>query len=90
MASDDLWEPVETAAFLKKSLGALAQWRYLGQGPRFVKLGRSVRYRVSDVEAWLDQQTRQHTGEPSNAVMTGASSFPGRPSTDAGVGGDAA
>lgn len=27
-----------------------------GEGPRFVRIGRSVRYRPEDVEAWLDAQ----------------------------------
>lgn len=36
----------------------LAQWRYLGKGPRYIKVGRHVRYRPEDVETWIDQQTR--------------------------------
>lgn len=31
----------------------LAQWRYLRKGPRFLKLGAHVRYRRSDIDAWL-------------------------------------
>ena len=31
----------------------LAQWRYLGKGPRYLKLVGHVRYRRSDVEEWL-------------------------------------
>ena len=59
----DLMAPAELAAKLGKSPAALAQWRYLGRGPRFIKLGRNIRYRTSDVDAWLDQQTMQRTGE---------------------------
>jgi predicted DNA-binding transcriptional regulator AlpA len=34
------------------------RWRQDGQGPPFVRLtSRSVRYRVCDVEAWLDDRT---------------------------------
>lgn len=29
------------------------QWRFRGQGPRYSKAGRLVRYDVRDVEAWL-------------------------------------
>lgn len=32
----------------------LAQWRYRGEGPRYLKLGGHVRYRRSDVDAWLE------------------------------------
>lgn len=28
-------------------------WRAKGQGPRYVKIGRTVRYRRQDVDAWL-------------------------------------
>ena len=28
-------------------------FRYVGKGPPFVKIGRSVRYRPSEVESWL-------------------------------------
>jgi len=41
----------------------LMNWRSLGKSPRYVKCGRNVRYRVSDLKAWLDAQTRNHTGE---------------------------
>jgi len=41
----------------------LQNWRSTGKSPKFVKCGRSVRYRVSDLKAWLEAQTRNHTGE---------------------------
>lgn len=48
--------------------GALAQMRYLGTGPQFIKIGgKSVRYRRSDINAWLEQKTRQRTGRQVNA-----------------------
>lgn len=34
-----------------------SQWRYLGRGPTYVKVGRMVRYRRSDIEAWLNANT---------------------------------
>lgn len=54
--------PAELGAMLHKTPAALAQWRYMGVGPRFVKIGRAVRYREADVTTWLDAQTRQRTG----------------------------
>jgi predicted DNA-binding transcriptional regulator AlpA len=33
------------------------QWRYRGKGPRYIKVGRHVRYRRADVEAWLSDQS---------------------------------
>ena len=38
------------------SRGTLANWRAEGRGPRYVKLGKDVLYRVSDIESWLDAQ----------------------------------
>ncbi len=31
----------------------LCQWRLRGKGPRYVKCGRTVRYALADVEAWI-------------------------------------
>jgi predicted DNA-binding transcriptional regulator AlpA len=35
---------------------AMRRWRFEGRGPRFIHVGRLVRYRPEDVEAWLDAQ----------------------------------
>lgn len=43
------------------SKGAAAQERYMGNGPKFIKAGKSVRYTVSACQEWLDQQTRDRT-----------------------------
>jgi excisionase family DNA binding protein len=51
-----LARPAEVAEYLQKPDRTLEQWRYRGVGPRFIKVGRDVRYRWADVEAWLDQQ----------------------------------
>jgi predicted DNA-binding transcriptional regulator AlpA len=32
----------------------LYQWRYKGVGPAGVRVGRHLRYRAADVEAWID------------------------------------
>lgn len=37
------------AARLGVSRSTLQSWRYAGRGPRFIKLGRLVRYRSTDV-----------------------------------------
>jgi predicted DNA-binding transcriptional regulator AlpA len=58
----ELLTAAELAEKLHKTAAALAQWRYKGVGPKFVKIGGGVRYRASDVEAWLDAQTRTQTG----------------------------
>lgn len=41
--------------------------RLKGSGPPFVKLGRLVRYRESDLMAWMDSQTFHSTTDASQA-----------------------
>jgi len=38
------------------SVKTLRKWRHLGRGPRFIKVGRAVRYLPADVAAWLDSR----------------------------------
>ncbi|MDG3014148.1 hypothetical protein [Speluncibacter jeojiensis] len=39
------------------SIQTLAVWRMKGAGPKFIRMGRHVRYRWEDVDAWLDALT---------------------------------
>jgi excisionase family DNA binding protein len=38
----------------------LAVWASTGRGPAFVKIGRLVRYRRSDLDEWLREHTVVH------------------------------
>ena len=40
----------DVAEQIKVSLASLRRWRLLQRGPRFVKVGALVRYRVEDLE----------------------------------------
>lgn len=51
-----LAKPDEVAEHLQLPEATLKKWRYLGKGPRYCTVGKYVRYRWSDVEAWLDEQ----------------------------------
>jgi len=42
--------------YLGIPVNTLYQWRSKHYGPRGVRMGRYVRYRPKDVEAWLDDQ----------------------------------
>jgi predicted DNA-binding transcriptional regulator AlpA len=53
--------PEDLAELLSVTTGQLAQMRYLGTGPKYVKVGTRVRYSLSDVRAWLDEQRRART-----------------------------
>jgi hypothetical protein len=46
----------------------LAQWRWMGIGPRFVKVGNRVLYRYSWIDTWLEEQSRTSTSESSSSA----------------------
>ena len=44
----------DAANYLGLSPRTLQQWRYLGRGPRFVRVSdRCIRYRMRDLDDWL-------------------------------------
>lgn len=54
--------PAEAAQQLQVSTSLLAQMRYKGVGPRYVKVSpRKVFYRQPDLDAYVDSVTRQGT-----------------------------
>lgn len=59
-----LLTPEETAAELGCTVGTLNTWRSTGRhGDRlpYLKIGHRVKYRASDVEAFLESCRRTHT-----------------------------
>ncbi len=46
----------ELADFLGVPLSTLYGWNHRRQGPRALKVGRHLRYRWAEVEAWLTAQ----------------------------------
>lgn len=51
----ELLTPSQVSNMLEVPVGTLANWRYLGRGPTFVRIGRHVRYRGEDVMDWIDR-----------------------------------
>ena len=60
---DRLFTPAETAKLLGLSLSWLAKARLRGDGPRYVKVGRLVRYPESAIRDYLKARTRNSTSE---------------------------
>jgi predicted site-specific integrase-resolvase len=54
---DSLMTQTEAAEFLRLSVRQLQLWRRRGCGPKFILLGKSVRYRKRDVEQFLSRQS---------------------------------
>lgn len=60
-----LLTPNETADFLPVSESWLAKARMRGDGPPFLKVGRSIRYSQAALVQWLQHQLRSSTSERS-------------------------
>ena len=61
--SDVLLEPNEAAAFLKVSLSWLAKARMRGDGPPYIRVGRSIRYAETALIQWTKSRQRLSTSE---------------------------
>lgn len=53
--------PADLAALLNVPVRSVYRWRSESTGPRGIKVGKHVRYRQADVDAWLDQQADQRS-----------------------------
>jgi excisionase family DNA binding protein len=53
----------EAANYLNIKKGTLEVWAVTGKGPRFLKMGRSVRYRKIDLDAYMENSIRANTSE---------------------------
>jgi predicted DNA-binding transcriptional regulator AlpA len=51
---DALLTEVEAADLLRMSERTLQAWRGQGRGPAFVRAGRAIRYRRSDLAIWIE------------------------------------
>ncbi len=45
------------------SVRTLERWRWLGMGPRFMKVGGRVRYRLADIEAFEQSRLCNSTAD---------------------------
>ncbi len=63
--TDDLLTEEQAAQRLGLNHRTLAAWRQRRQGPPYVKVGKCVRYRVADLEAF----TAAHRVDPGAAVL---------------------
>lgn len=60
-ASSALLDEKAAAEFLTVSPGTLSVWRCTGRyGVPFIKVGRRVKYRRTDLIAWLESRTRSN------------------------------
>jgi predicted DNA-binding transcriptional regulator AlpA len=66
--SDEFETPEEVSHRLRRPESWLAKARVTGVGPKFVKIGGAIRYRRSDVDAWLRDCTQTSTRDRQRAA----------------------
>jgi predicted DNA-binding transcriptional regulator AlpA len=65
---DRLLNEHEVSALLNIAVPTLRRWRWVGCGPRFVKIGRAVRYEPGELRRWIAAQTRCSTSDAGTVV----------------------
>jgi excisionase family DNA binding protein len=62
---EPLMTPREVADFLGLPIATLQTWRAKRSGPRGYRVGKHVRYRREDVEAWLEKRADSELLRPA-------------------------
>lgn len=55
--------PKQLADRLQLSEYTLASWRCKGEGPKFMKFGRTVRYSIASVQEWESDSLKSNTAQ---------------------------
>ena len=63
MHDEEYLDPLAAANFTKRSKSTLDKLRCSGNGPRFIRAGRKILYKKTDLIAWLDSKTFGSTSE---------------------------
>jgi len=58
-----LLDTKEVAAAIGLNVKTLENWRIAGNGPRYIKVGRLVKYDIVDIEAWKNARRVNSTSE---------------------------
>ena len=57
--TETLLSPPQVSTYLQIPVTTLYQWRHRGRGPAATRVGRHLRYRKDDVDAWVEAQGDQ-------------------------------
>jgi predicted DNA-binding transcriptional regulator AlpA len=68
IALEPLLTVEQVSQLIGRSVITLEKDRLYGTGPRYVKLGRLVRYRPEDVRAWVAERVRLSTSDEVGEV----------------------
>jgi excisionase family DNA binding protein len=61
-------KPREAAEYLRSSTSTLAKARMKKQGPDYVRIGRAIRYRQSDLDAWMSASVARRAEDSPSAA----------------------
>jgi excisionase family DNA binding protein len=68
MSIETYLKPREAAEYLRSSTSTLAKARMHKRGPNFVRIGRAVRYRQSDLDMWMSASVTNQVEKPRNTA----------------------
>lgn len=57
----DIMTTAEAAEYVRLGKPTLERFRVTGEGPQYCKLGGAIRYRKSDLDAWLESRLTRST-----------------------------
>lgn len=63
----EIFTTLEAATYTRLGKPTLERYRLTGDGPRFCKLGKSVRYRRADLDAWIASRLVRSTSDTVEA-----------------------
>jgi excisionase family DNA binding protein len=64
--------PKQASAYLGCSESVMRLWRSQGQGPRYFRAGKLIRYRRADLDAWIEARICEPgSGSNSAAPVSG-------------------
>lgn len=61
--NEGVFDTARTSEYLGLSMSTLEKARVYGTGPKFLRLGRAIRYRRCDLDAWLAARVVTSTSE---------------------------
>jgi excisionase family DNA binding protein len=62
LIAQGLLSPQQLADYIDVPVATVYRWNYERTGPRAIKVGRHVRYRIGDVESWLESRAQGSEG----------------------------
>ncbi len=66
--ADRLFDVIAVSEWLGVSTSTLAKWRLRGTGPPFLKVGKRILMRKSDLDKWLDCRRRHSTSDDGSEI----------------------